>query len=83
MANWRVNPGGLFYTGEVIHWSLVWQTLSSWLWPLWVMFLALGYVGMVTCLKILHQIYEIPPLTVYGIKTRLLVRRTNRLINIA
>jgi hypothetical protein len=45
-ADWRVNPSGLFYTGEVIHWSVVWQTLSSWLWPLWLMFLALGYVGM-------------------------------------
>jgi len=45
--DWRVNPSGIFYSELVIHWSVVWQTLGSWLWPLWLMFLALGYVGMV------------------------------------
>lgn len=45
--DWRVNPNGIFYSESVIHWSVVWQTLSSWLWPLWLMFLALGYVGII------------------------------------
>ncbi len=45
--DWRVNPSGIFYSESVIHWLVVWQTLSSWLWPLWVMLAALGYVGMV------------------------------------
>ncbi len=44
--DWRVNPNEIFYSGSVIHWSVVWETLSSWLWPLWLMFVALGYVFM-------------------------------------
>ena len=45
--DWRVNPSGLFYSDSDIHWAVVWETLSSWLWALWLVFMGLGYVEMV------------------------------------
>jgi uncharacterized BrkB/YihY/UPF0761 family membrane protein len=45
-VDWRANPNELFYSESAIHWLVVWETLSSWLWPLWIMFTALGYVFM-------------------------------------
>ncbi len=44
LATW-LDPKDFFQQPE-IYWSLVWVTLKSWLWALWIIFAALGYVFM-------------------------------------
>lgn len=45
--DWWENVSGLFQTEAGTNWSVVWETLSSWLWPLWLLLVALGYLGIV------------------------------------
>ncbi len=45
LATW-LDPQELFKQTAEVQWSLVWETMSSWFWPLWMMFAALGYVFM-------------------------------------
>lgn len=44
LATW-LDPKDFFQQPE-IQWPLVWVTLQSWLWALWIIFAALGYVFM-------------------------------------
>lgn len=45
--DWKANPSELFHDANGTHWDVVIQTLRSWQFPLWMLFLALSYVDLV------------------------------------
>ena len=45
--DWRLNPGGIFFSREQgTHWPVVWETWSSWFWPVAWLGLALWLVTL-------------------------------------
>ena len=42
---WK-NFSGLFRSDAGTNWLMLWETFSSWMWPLWALIAALGYVGI-------------------------------------